>query len=86
MTFPALIKSERARLGLTQAAAATLLDVPARTLWEWEHGKTEPLAVAQEGVGARLSRAKLKKCRECGRPLVRAVEPNGICVHCEEGK
>lgn len=61
MTFHALIKSERARLGLIQADAATLLDVPARTLWEWEHGKTEPLTVAQEGVIARLKRAKVKK-------------------------
>lgn len=61
MTFPALIKSERARLGITQAEAAALLDVPARTLWEWEHGKTEPLAVAQEGVIARLKKAKSKK-------------------------
>lgn len=61
MQFADLIKSERARLGLTQADAATLLDVPARTLWEWEHAKTEPLAVAQEGVIARLKRAKVKK-------------------------
>jgi transcriptional regulator with XRE-family HTH domain len=54
MDFAALIKSERARLGLTQAQAAELLDVPARTLWEWEHGKTVPLAVAQEGVKERF--------------------------------
>ncbi len=61
MTFADLIKTERQRLGLTQAEAATLLDVPARTLWEWEHGKTTPLAVAQEGVAARLKRARVKK-------------------------
>jgi len=61
MTFSALIKAERERLGLTQAGAAELLDVPARTLWEWEHGKTEPLAVAQEGVIARLKKSKPKK-------------------------
>lgn len=61
MSFSDTIKSERTRLRLTQAEAATLLDVPARTLWEWEHGKTEPLAVAQEGVIARLKRAKVKK-------------------------
>lgn len=61
MTFAALIKSERERLSLTQAEAATLLDVPSRTLWEWEHGKTTPLPVAQEGVVARLKRAKVKK-------------------------
>lgn len=61
MNFADTIKSERARLGLTQAQAATLLDVPARTLWEWEHGKTTPLPVAQEGVMARLKKAKAKK-------------------------
>lgn len=60
MTFADTIKSERARLRLTQADAASLLDVPARTLWEWEHGKTEPLSVAQEGVIARLKKAKVK--------------------------
>lgn len=57
MDFAALIKSERARLGLTQAQAAEMLDVPARTLWEWEHGKTVPMAVAQEGVKERFFRA-----------------------------
>lgn len=61
MTFADQIKSERARLGLTQAEAASLLEVPARTLWEWEHGKTTPLPVAQEGVAARLRKAKAKK-------------------------
>lgn len=61
MTFSDTIKSERSRLGLTQADAAALLDVPARTLWEWEHGKTTPLPVAQEGVIARLRKAKVKK-------------------------
>lgn len=61
MSFAESIKSERARLSLTQAEAATLLDVPARTLWDWEHGKTTPLPVAQEGVIARLKKGKVKK-------------------------
>lgn len=61
MSFSDLIKAERARLGLTQGEAATLLEVPSRTLWEWEHGKTTPLPVAQEGVKARLKKAKAKK-------------------------
>ncbi len=61
MTFAALIKSERARLGLTQKQAEKLLDVPARTLWEWEHGKTVPYAVTQEGVAARFKRAKVRR-------------------------
>lgn len=57
MSFAALIKSERARLGITQAQAAELLGVPARTLWEWEHDKTVPLSVTQEGVKERFFRA-----------------------------
>jgi DNA-binding transcriptional regulator YiaG len=61
MTFADTIRSERQRLNLTQAEAAAVLEVPARTLWEWEHGKTTPLPVAQEGVIARLKRAKAKK-------------------------
>lgn len=61
MTFADTIKSERARLGITQAEAAALLEVPARTLWEWEHGRTTPLPVAQEGVIARLKDVKPKK-------------------------
>lgn len=60
MNFADTIKSERKRLGLTQAETAHLLDVPARTLWEWEHGKTEPLPVAKEGTLARLRHAKKK--------------------------
>ena len=61
MTFSEIIKAERARLGFTPAEAAAFLEVPARTLWEWEHGKTTPLPVAQEGVIARLKKAKVKK-------------------------
>lgn len=61
MSFAEKLKSERERLSLTQAEAAALLDVPARTYWEWEHGKTEPLPVAQEGAIARLKRGKVKK-------------------------
>lgn len=58
LTFGAHIKSERKRLRLTQAEAAAALEVPARTLWEWEHDKTEPLPVAQEGVRARFQAMK----------------------------
>jgi DNA-binding transcriptional regulator YiaG len=61
MTFAATLHSERLRTGLTQPQAAALLDVPQRTLWEWEHGKTEPYSVTQEGVLARLAGLKTKK-------------------------
>lgn len=58
MTFPEQLKAQRERLGLTQAELAALLDVPARTYWEWEAGKTTPYAITQEGALARLSKAK----------------------------
>lgn len=61
MTFAELLKSERTRLGLTQAESALLLGVPARTYWEWEHGKTIPIDLAKEGALHRLKRAKVKK-------------------------
>ena len=58
MTFPEKLKAHRKRLGLTQADLATLLEVPARTHWEWEAGKTTPYAITQEGALARLTKAK----------------------------
>lgn len=58
MTFPEQLKAERKRLDLTQAELAALLDVPARTYWEWESGKTTPYAITQEGALARLAKVK----------------------------
>jgi transcriptional regulator with XRE-family HTH domain len=58
--FSEILKSERERLGLTQAEAADLLNVSPRAIWKWEHGD-EPLAVTAEGVIARLKKAKAKK-------------------------
>ena len=60
-TFATALKIHRDRLGLTQAEAASLLEVPARTYWEWEHAKTEPVIVAQEGALRRLKFAKVSK-------------------------
>jgi transcriptional regulator with XRE-family HTH domain len=61
MTFADKLKSERLRTGLTQPDAAGLLEVPQRTLWEWEHGKTEPYKVTQEGALARFAKLKTKR-------------------------
>lgn len=61
MKFSEQLKQERGRLGLTQAEAAALLNIPDRTYWEWEHAKTEPWTIAQEGAMARLRKAKAKK-------------------------
>ena len=58
MKFANQLKTERERLGITQAQAASLLDVPARTHWEWESGKTTPHAVTQEGALQRLRATK----------------------------
>lgn len=57
MIFAEQLKKERERLGLTQAQAASLLDVPARTHWDWEKGKTTPHAVTQEGALQRIADA-----------------------------
>ena len=58
MTFAEQLKSHRQLLGLTQSEAAALLEIPARTHWEWESGKTTPHAITQEGALARLTKAK----------------------------
>ena len=57
MNFAELLKRERSRLGLTQAQAAAHLDVPSRTYWEWESGKTTPHKIAQEGASRRFQSA-----------------------------
>jgi transcriptional regulator with XRE-family HTH domain len=59
MTFAENLKSERKRLGLTQAEAATLLGVSPRAVWQWEQGE-QPLAVTQEGAIGRLKKRKVK--------------------------
>ena len=60
MTFADQLKFYRRELKLTQAELSELLDVPARTLWDWESGKTEPLSVAQEGATARMEQARIR--------------------------
>lgn len=60
MPFAESLKSELARLGLTQAEAADELNVSARAVWKWLHG-SEPLSVTAEGVLARLKKIKPKK-------------------------
>ena len=54
MSFADQLKQERERLGITQAQAASLIEVPARTYWEWEAEKTTPYAITQEGALERL--------------------------------
>ena len=58
MTFAARLKEQRRRLGLTQAEASVLLEIPLRTLADWERKHTTPAAICQEGALARLQKAK----------------------------
>ena len=62
MTFAAKIKSERERLGLTQAEAIKLLgDISFEALSKWERGLSIPHEITQEGALARLRKAKARK-------------------------
>jgi len=58
MTFASQLKSERARLRITQNQAADLLSVPARTYQDWESSVSVPHDVTQEGALNRLKRRK----------------------------
>lgn len=61
MTFAEQLSTERKRLGLTQAEAASLCEVSPRVWWQWEKAKGDTLPVTQEGVLARLRQAKPRK-------------------------
>jgi DNA-binding transcriptional regulator YiaG len=58
MKFPDQIKTERERLGITQAQAASILSVSKSVLAKWEIGDRTPLAITQEGALARLRATK----------------------------
>ena len=53
-TFAAALEMHRSRLGLTQAEAASLLEVSPRVYWQWEKGMSNALPVTMEGALARL--------------------------------
>ncbi len=61
MAFDEQLKSERERLGLTQAGAAALLGVSKSVIEKWESGQRTPLEITQEGALARLRRTKSRK-------------------------
>lgn len=58
MNFAEKLKSERKRLGLSQAELAALLDVSKSAVEKWEYGTKIPIAIAQEGALARLGKTK----------------------------
>jgi DNA-binding transcriptional regulator YiaG len=61
MTFAHQIKQSRERLGLTQAQAASLLDISKSTLEKWEAGVKTPKPLTQEGALSRMGKHKAKK-------------------------
>lgn len=59
-SFAAAVKMHRERLALSQADAATLLDVSPRTLWQWENEERDTLLPTQIGALEILKFAKKK--------------------------
>lgn len=58
MDFAKTLKSERERLGLSQAELASLLDVSKSAVEKWEYGTKTPIGLTQEGALARLRKTK----------------------------
>lgn len=50
MSFADQLSAAVQRSGLTQPAAADLLGIKPRTLWDWLHGKVEPHRYMQRGA------------------------------------
>ena len=61
MIFADQLKQERERLGITQAQAASLLDVSKSVLAKWETFDRTPIAITQEGALARLRATKTSR-------------------------
>lgn len=57
MAFADRLSAAVQRSGLTQPAAADLLGIKPRTLWDWLHGKVEPHRYTQRGSLEDLSAA-----------------------------
>lgn len=60
MKFSEKLKSERLRLGLSQAGLAAVLEVSKSAVEKWEYGTKEPIEIAKEGALARLRRRKAR--------------------------
>jgi len=50
MSFSAQLKTERERLGITQAQAAPILGIAKRTYCDWESGNVKPHRYMQDGA------------------------------------
>jgi transcriptional regulator with XRE-family HTH domain len=60
MTFAEQLTAAVQRSGLTQPAAADLIEIKPRTLWGWLHSEREPHRYMQEGSLAELAAAPAK--------------------------
>jgi len=58
VSFADQLKSERERLGITQAQAASILGVSKSVLAKWEIADRAPLELTQEGALQRLRAIK----------------------------
>ena len=77
MQFYESIKSERVRLGLTQAEAASLCQVSPRIWWQWEHGK-DPIHPTKIGVLQILRGENTKSVKtQIDDKAMRAASPAG---------
>lgn len=56
MTFPKLVVAWRDKRKLNRAEAAKLLDVPYRTLQDWEAGLRKPRGIALKLITKKLAR------------------------------
>lgn len=75
-TFSELLSFHRARLGVSQAAVADLLQIPLRTYTGWERGHHSPNQITQQVAVATLENLKTDfiatKAKQ-GRPANREV-------------
>jgi len=60
MTFAEQLTAAVQRSGLTQPAAAALIGIKPRSLWNWLHAMTVPHRYMQEGSLAELAAAPAK--------------------------
>jgi DNA-binding transcriptional regulator YiaG len=75
LTFAELLRFHRSKLDLSQAQAASLLEVPIRTYQSWELGSNSPNKITQRVVVAILEKVKtnLIRSRHRGCPSNREV-------------
>lgn len=61
-TFAEKLKAARAAAGLTQQGMAGIMEIPKRTVEDWERSKSTPPAYVQRFV---LNELRQVRCRDC---------------------